>query len=423
MMSNALGISAVTAALEILLNDVYTGPGAALGIVTMSATAPDIVQSNLGTGSNAALQVNLFMHQVTLNGAWRNIDLPSLDADGTTRLQNPPLALDLHYLLTAYGSDDFAAEALLGFAVQFLHDTPVLSRAQIADALSRVPASNHLSAVLGLSGIAEQIEMIKLTPATLGREELAWLWTALKADYRPTFPFQASVVLIKSQAPAQSGPPVLRRTVGAQPSLVPPFPALTAVEPPNGQPAASLGDVVTVRGANLAQASGIVLANARLGINQSLTSLSNVGNTSFQFTLPAPPPDLPAGLYLLSAQVTQGPDVIATNGVPLAIAPTIGALSPPGPYTAGPRAITVPCSPAIHFGQDASLLIGGQAAPVDPFATAVIKTTSNPSFTFADLRPTGQPVPVWLRVDGIDSPTIDMTQSQPVFSGPFVQVT
>jgi hypothetical protein len=422
-MSNALGIAAVTAALEVLLHDVYIGPGAGLGTVTVSAVAPDIVQTALGTGSNIALQVNLFMHQAMLNGAWRNMDLPSLAADGTTRLQNPPLALDLHYLLTAYGSDDFDAEALLGFAVQFLHETPVLARAQIVDALSRVPAVKHLSGVLGLSGIAEQIEMIKLTPATLGREELAWLWTALKADYRPTFPFLASVVLIQPQASSQSGPPVLQRAVGAQPSLMPPFPALTAVEPPKGQPAASLGDVVTVRGTNLAQATGVVLTNARLGINQLLTSLSNIGNTSFQFVLPPPPPDLPAGLYLLSVQVTQGPDVLTTNSLVLAIAPTIGSLSPPGPYASGPHAITVSCTPAIHFGQDVFLLIGGQAAPVAPFATATIRATGTPSFTFADLQPTGQPVPVWLRVDGIDSPTIDMTQSPPVFSGPFVQVT
>ena len=104
-MSSALGISAVTAVLETLLNGVYN-PGAGLGTVTVSAVAPDIVQAALGSGAEAHLQVNLFLHQVTLNGAWRNIGLPELGADGSTVLQNRPLALDLHYLLTAYASQN-----------------------------------------------------------------------------------------------------------------------------------------------------------------------------------------------------------------------------------------------------------------------------------------------------------------------------
>ncbi len=49
--------------------------------------------------------------------------------------------------------------------------------------------------------------------------------------------------------------------------------------------------------------------------------------------------------------------------------------------------------------------------------------TNSPSFTFPTLQPTGQPVPVRLRVDGIDSPIIDMTKLPPVFTGPSVQVT
>ena len=52
--------------------------------------------------------------------------------------------------------------------------------------------------------------MIKLTPATINREELAWLWTALKADYRPYYPFDASVVLIQPQQPPLAPLPVLR---------------------------------------------------------------------------------------------------------------------------------------------------------------------------------------------------------------------
>ncbi len=313
-MSNALGIAGVTAVLESLLQNILTNANLGSGSAKASAVAPDVVQASLGTGASTQLQVNLFLHQVTLNSAWRNVDLPSVGADGATRLAAPPLALDLHYLLTAYASEDFEAEMLLGYGVQFIHENPVLPRSQIRStlaALAKQQSASPLSALLAASGIAaDQIEMIKITPATLGREEVAWLWTALKADYRPTFPFQVSTVLVQSQAPLLSTLPVLQRQLSAVPSVGPPLPTLTEVDPPSGQPAACLGDVVTVKGVNLAGAIGVVLANARLGIMQTLTPLANVQAASLQFTVPNPslpapqtlnPTDLPAGVYLLAA--------------------------------------------------------------------------------------------------------------------------
>ena len=53
--------------------------------------------------------------------------------------------------------------------------------------LTNVTHTNPLWNALASTGLADQIEMIKLTPSTLGREEMAWVWTALKADYRPTY--------------------------------------------------------------------------------------------------------------------------------------------------------------------------------------------------------------------------------------------
>jgi hypothetical protein len=418
-MSTALAISGVTAVLQYLLTSVYSAAG--LGSVTVSAVAPDIVQAMTGTGSNTPLQVNLFMHQVTHNAAWRNTCLPSLAPDGSTRLTNQPLALDLHYILTAYGSGDCEAEALLGYAVQLMHEAHLLPRAQIRLGLTSLPSSNPISHMLGESGLADQIEMIKLTPTMINREELAWLWTALKADYRPSYLFDVSVVLIEEQQPLLSALPVLQSNLSIQPNMGTPFPALAAVDPPKLQPAAHLSDTVTVTGTNLTGATGIVLSNARQGVQQVITPLQAAGATSFQFTIPDPGsyPDLPAGLYLASAQFPSGTSTVTTNALPLAIAPKLGAGWPPASLPAGKLAVTVPCTPYLRPGQQVSLLIGGQQAPADPFTTP----TRSPSFTFASLRPTSQKVPVWLRVDGIDSPLIDATSTPPAFSGPFVQVT
>jgi hypothetical protein len=272
--------------------------------------------------------------------------------------------------------------------------------------------------------------MVKIIPATLGREEIAWLWTALKADYRPTFPFQASVVLIQSQTPVQSALPVLTRSVSAQANLLSPFGALTDVIPPGGQPAASLGDTVTVQGANLSGAVSVVLINSQLGIQQAIPALTT-GSGSLQFTVPNPPPpappaaptDLPAGVYLLSTQVANGSDLVSTNSLPFAIAPTI--ITPPSsPITLDPQGnatVTITCAPFLRPGQEVSLIIGSASAPASPFTTP----TNTPSFAFSSLEASSPPsptLPIRLRIDGIDSPIIDMTKTPPVFSGPTVQI-
>ena len=40
---------------------------------------------------------------------------------------------------------------------------------------------------LANSSLAEQLEQIKLTPDTLGAEEISKLWAAFQSKYRPTF--------------------------------------------------------------------------------------------------------------------------------------------------------------------------------------------------------------------------------------------
>ncbi len=65
---------------------------------------------------------------------------------------------------------------------------------------SPYPYSGYsLNKTLGLCGIGDQAELLKITPESLGREEMAWLWTALKADYRLTFPFKVSVALLATR--------------------------------------------------------------------------------------------------------------------------------------------------------------------------------------------------------------------------------
>jgi hypothetical protein len=435
-MSDPLAIAGVSAVLQFYLYNMYTPLSSMFGgQVSVTSQAPDQVQESFGPKDAAENQVNLFLHQVTYNQAWRNVALPSLDADGKTRLKSPPLALDLHYLLTAYGSADWQAEGLLGYALMMLHENPVIARDDISYALTHLTGSNKLIPGLANSTLADQIEMIKITPATLGREEMAWLWTALKADYRPTFPFQVSVVLIQPQRNTSLALPVLRRSIHANP--VQPAQIL-AVLPPNGQTAAAFTDTVTVSGEFLNGVSQVSLSNAKLALRFSVP-VSNVSNTSLQFvpgsqtTYPA---GVPPGIYSLAAQFTNsaGTEVVqTTNTLPVALAPTLPTQAQTAVTNSdGSLTVTVDFTPAVWEGQDVSLSLSSITPPVAPaklytMTAPALPFTGNANTSLSFQFPAGLPAGQLLgrlQVDGVTSQVeTDFNVRPPVFMGPMVTIT
>jgi hypothetical protein len=210
--STALAIATVTAVLKDLLNDglINADLGSHLGsTVAVSALSPDAV---LKPSTSAAPQLNLYMYMTTPNLGWRNVALPARDGDGN-RLSNPPLALDLHYLLSAYGTQDFHTEILLGYGMQLLHETPVLPRDRIRATLTAsglVPGTSLPAALAALatSGLADQVEQIKITPENLSVDEMSRLWTAFQSNYRPSAAYLVTVVLIQSRRPTRVALPV-----------------------------------------------------------------------------------------------------------------------------------------------------------------------------------------------------------------------
>ena len=415
-MSNSFAISAVSAVLQHYfrnaMGDVSTFFG---GAVAMSSKAPDIVQFEIGTGATAQNQVNLFLHQVTYNVGWRNVELASLGADGKTPVKNPPLALDLHYLLTVYGSEDWQAEALLGQALMMIHQFPVVARKDISIALGALPVNAFSTAMQG-SGLADQIEMIKIIPSTLGREEMAWLWTALKADYRPTFPFQVSVVLMQPNVQVGFPLPVLSRSIAAHPIQ----PAqLLQVLPPDQQISTVAGDLVTVTGEYLKGATEVLLIYSRLGIQRTVLATS-VTNNSLQFVVPTETVlvPFPAGIYSLAVNFKDSAgNVVQTAGsLPIAIAPVIQlAPAPIVVQSVTDTLVTLTFSPMAQPSQGVSLSIGSRSATAQPFGTAA----STLGFMFSPPLASGKQL-ARLVVDGAPSQVIvDWTVTPPAFDQTF----
>lgn len=472
-MSNALGLAAVSWVLKDLLNEGLINSQVAdvvsSGNVRVTTLPP--LRELDGTQSEQP-QLNLFLYHLSPNLGWRNAGLPAFDARGT-RTSNPPLALDLHYLLTAYAQHPLHAEVLLGYAMQLLHETPVFTRGAIRGSLLHNVGDGGLPDALRQlpqSGLADQIEAIKITPQAVSADEMSKLWTGFQAPYRPSVAYLVTTVLIESAKPARSALPVLRvggdaRGPVAQPSLFPPLPTLLAVRAPDYQPAARVGDTIFLFGRHLEGTERVVvLRHAALNLELTISEerlhfsdppqrddLGEGGNT---FELPddiigtatsmvqvdlsqaRPRTNWAPGFYTVELRVRTGaePTVRTSNALALAVAATIlvGAEAPvatSNPVDRNEVTVRLRCIPPVRTTQRLSLVLGDHELPggtgphPDPSEPQTLEFTTR--LPTAMLAQPDSPAPLYLlrlRVDGVESllvgrsrpsapPEFDRTQS------------
>jgi hypothetical protein len=442
--SSALAIGAVSAVLKNLLDNGIVEQVPLGTTVNVTAVAPDTIRLD---APEDPPQLNVFLHQVTPNAAWRNRDLPSRGSNGE-RISNPPLALDLHYLITAYGRSDFQAEILLGYAMHLLHERPVLDRPAIKRALDPSPLDVAMLPpafqVLTASDLADQVEAIRITPIAMAVDEMSKLWSAIQTHYRPSAAYQVSVVLIDAQKPARNPLPVLSRGpvdpvskrdrgVVVNPDMLPPLPTLFDAEPPAKQVVARLGESIDVTGIRLTGTGATALLAHRLVATPiEIPITPNVSGTGFTLALPqdaAAQVAFAPGLWQLSVRLTPPGELHSreTNGIGLPIAPDPVIASDAGLGLPGaaivrggspPRVtVTIHSRPQVRLGQRASLSLDGVTADAASRTAA-----SEPLvFVFANSIPAGNRW-VRLRVDGVDSPLVQRSGPAPVFD-PTQQLT
>lgn len=284
-MSNSLALGAVSAVLQEILQSRLAGDPVAsvMGSVTVSVLPPDRVAL---TGATDPNQVNLFLHQVSRNSGWANVDLPSRGGDGRS-IAAPPLVLDLHYLLTVFGATPLYSEILLGECMLALHEQPVPSRAVIERALSPAAPPTGFPTALALSGLAEQMERIRIAPSTISAEDVSRLWSAMQARYRSTVAYQVTTVIIESTLASRRALPVSRRIGSAEAAGAP---QLLAVEAALGplEPVLA-GTALRLRGRQL-RADDMRVEIGGIDLNAAVTATSA---DEILLTLPAL---LPAGL-------------------------------------------------------------------------------------------------------------------------------
>lgn len=416
-MSSPLAIGAVSAVLRNLLDNGMINVGVPLGPVKVTAVAPDTIKLE---DPDAGPSLNLFLHRVSPNQGWWNDGLPSRAARDGARLSNPPLALNLHYLLTAYGNADFQAEILLGYGMHLLHERPVLDRAAIRRALDPSPLGPTILPpafqALVASDLADQVEAITVRMEAIDSEEMSRLWSAIQSNYRPSTSYVVSVVLIEATTPVHTPLPVLARGpidpvtqrdrgVVVEPSLQPPYPTLEAVVPEHEQPAARLGEKVVLMGHHLDGTSAVVrFAHRLLAAPNEIVVGTNTDPTRLEVTLPSGAPAeqaWPAGPYELTLSLLRaGEPAARESGVAGMLLAPVAQLPPTTVVRDGATqhvSVTIGVRPRVQPLQKAQLTVGGRTAQARPHPAPT------GSLTF-DLGPI-PPGPQWLRltVDGVES--------------------
>ncbi|MFJ5222752.1 DUF4255 domain-containing protein [Streptomyces sp. NPDC088400] len=216
-MSNALAIATVTQALALLIEN-NLGPEMDIA-VKVEARKPHAEPPTEPT-------VNVFLYQVTPNPSMRHTDLPTRASDGTL-LKRPAAALDLHYLISAYGDEtELVGQRLIGCVIRALHEIPVLPKELIELAAERP--------YLAGSDLAESPQRVRFTPTVMDIDETSKLWGMLhQTPYTLSVAYQASLVLIEGREKPVPAKPVEERTVrvlpfGAPGAPVPPGPSAPA---------------------------------------------------------------------------------------------------------------------------------------------------------------------------------------------------
>ena len=383
-MSNSLAIASVTAALRSILSEI-----AGANPPAITAMPPNKARSGSGN------QLNLFLYHVSVNPAWRNMDLPNIRPGESG---HPPLAIDLFYMLTSFGmnDDDGEAHRLLGEAMRIFHDHPVLSRQLLQTAF---PGAD----------LHEQVERIRITHEPISVDDLFRVWATFQTEYRISVVYKVTVLLIESERPTVVPLPVLTRSIETQASLDPPLPFIREVVYPANAPSIQLGELLVLQGSHLrGDTLEVVFESERLAAPLVLSPVAGFAETELSIDLPddaAARLAWRAGVYMVHVRIITGTRVAQTNNCPVTISPRISFTQPASAGDLDPFTLT--SVPNVAEDQDVQFLVGAESFVLSERAGADVR------FDLSSL--TADTYLCRLRVDGIDSRFIDYVAEPPVF--------
>lgn len=146
--------------------------------------------------------VSLFLYRIMANGTHRT-PAGRIGPDG--KRQRPQIPLELHFLLTAWGSTPSLQQTVAGWMIRTLEDYPTLS-------------PSLLNAVY--ANVFKSDETVDIVMGEIATEDLIRLWEVLNdKGYHLSVPYIARVVRIESTQTESGAGPVRERDfrVGGMP--------------------------------------------------------------------------------------------------------------------------------------------------------------------------------------------------------------
>jgi hypothetical protein len=200
-MSNALAIAHVTQALALLIE---------ANLQPEIDMAVKVEPRKPSADPPAEPTITVFLYQVTPNTSQRNNDLPTRASDGTL-LKRAAAALDLHFLISAYGEEsELVGQRLIGSVVRTLHEIPVLPK----DIIELAGEKPYLAG----SDLAEAAQRVRFSPTVMDIDETSKLWGMLhQTPYTLSVVYQAALVFIEGRETPVPAKPVERSAVRVLP--------------------------------------------------------------------------------------------------------------------------------------------------------------------------------------------------------------
>ncbi|WP_426503066.1 DUF4255 domain-containing protein [Dactylosporangium sp. McL0621] len=336
-------------------------------------------------------RLNWFLYRVSTAPALMNMESPQ--TGWTTRRGRPPLALTLHYLLSAdpgelttTGNEIEPAHSALTAVMMVLHERPVIGPDTIITAAPPQTASQVTDALDGL------VEPLRITMDPVPLETITGLWGSGTKSLRVSIAYQVSLVTIASPIAFAPGPPVQQvvNTVGESAG-----PQLTRVQPA----LASFGRAVTISATGTLDEFTITLSRSPGDPDDPTDGRPNPGTThstgpwrlipapvdgGWEITLPDQ--TMKPGRRMLTLTNQVDGRAAGSSGARLTVAPAVlgasGALQPGSPITLD----------VAHVLQEGRVAFAGMMAPYTPASPTSI--TVNVPAGVADYAGTEIPVSV-----------------------------
>jgi Pvc16 N-terminal domain len=396
-MSNVLSIAAVTAAIKDLLENGLVSDAivSSIGDVVVTALPPD----RISVAADERPQLNLFLYQISPN---RNADrfLNTADKRSADSGTATPLALDLYYLLTAYGAKDFQAELLLGFAINLLYKIPVLTSDRIETALNnvtKVSAANVFSQTLSAisaAELAQNIGELKISSEFFNLEETSRLWSVLQTHYRPSTAYRVSMVSIPDRHELNSDAEI-------KSCKIPQIDRVSAI----GDRSITVGNLLLIRGRDLQGK----ITRIRLGKQDIFLTPQDVNPTQISLKVPAHLSAGVQGVQILHSSIDTPDVIIESNLAAFVLHPEITATVTKvqtGDKDLRSADIVVQFSPKVTPSQQVILLLNESSKPqIIAYSFAAIPVSVDTDLvTFNITNIIAGTYLVRARVDGAESP-------------------